>query len=277
MLPTRCRGWTLGDRDSARWPKLGGNRRAGPAASHQPTGTQLKARTLNLSVTWYSRVAIAGTLFIFAVVYIAFLFIQPELNPLYRFGSEYAVGRMGWLMKAAFFCWGVSLFAFAAAMAKGLDSQAKSRVGIVLFALAGVGIFLSGVFDSDLQIANQNPPPLWIEPPPSNEQIRHGVAGIIAFFSLIIGAGLVSRRLRVSGRLHGKYRWLRLLSWLSPVAFIVFVTVFIPHGFAGLGQRLFILIVFLWIVLAAHGLQKGAFSASRLAPCQGHHGRAGKA
>lgn len=214
---------------------------------------------MNLSVTWYSRFAIVGTVLMFTVVYIAFPVIQPELNPLYRFGSEYAVGRMGWLMKAAFFFWGISLLAFAVAIAKGLDSEAKSRIAVVLFAVAAVGIFLSGVFDSDLQVRNENPPPIWVEPPPSDEQIWHGVSGIVAFLGLMIGAGLFSRRLRISGRLHGQYRWLRLLSWLAPVAFIGFITVFIPHGLAGLGQRLFVLILLLWIVLAAHGLLKGAF------------------
>lgn len=210
----------------------------------------------------YARFAIAATAFFFVVMYIGFLFIQPELNPLYRYGSEYAVGRAGWLMKLNFFVWGAGLFAFAVAMAKGLDPDAKSRVAIVLFMLAGVGIFLSGIFDSDLQVQNPDPPPLWIEPPPSGEQIRHAVAGLVAFFCLMPGAGLVSRRLRVAGRLSGSYRWLRPLSWLMPVAFIAMVVGFHPLGLAGLGQRIFLAVVLTWVILAARGLAKGAFFAT---------------
>lgn len=212
------------------------------------------------SVTWYSWVAIVGTIFLFATVYIAFPIIQPELNPLYRFGSEYAVGRKGWLMKTAFFVWGCGLLAFALAMVKGLHAEAKSRTAIVMFCLAAAGIFLSGVFDSDLQIRNENPPPLWIETPPSDEQIWHSLSGLVALPSLMIGAGLVSRQLRLTGRLHGRYRWLRLLSWLSPIAAVGFVAIFIPRGLAGVGQRIFILLLILWVILAAHGLAKGAFS-----------------
>ena len=208
----------------------------------------------------YARIAIAATIFFFTVMFIAFLFIQPELNPLHRYGSEYAVGRMGWLMKLSFFVWGAGLFAFALAMAKGLDPDAKSRVAIVLFMLAGIGIFLGGIFDSDLQVQNQDPPPAWIEPPPSDEQILHAVAGLIAFFTLMPGAGLVSRRLRVAGRLSGGYRWLRPLSWLIPVAFLAMAIVFQPRGFVGLGQRIFLVLVFTWLILAAQGLAKGAFS-----------------
>ena len=55
------------------------------------------------SVVISARIAMVATVFYFFVMYVAFVFIQPELNPMYRFGSEYAVGRMGWLMKLAFF------------------------------------------------------------------------------------------------------------------------------------------------------------------------------
>lgn len=211
----------------------------------------------------YARVAIAATVFFFVVMFIAFLFIQPELNPLHRYGSEYAVGRTGWLMKLSFFVWGAGLFAFAVALAKGLDPNARSRVGIALFMLAGVGIVLSGIFDSDLQVQNQDPPPPWIEPSPSNEQILHAASGLVAFFGLMPGAILVSRRLRVAGRLSGSYRWLRPLSWLMPIAFIAMAIVFHPSGFAGLGQRIFLALAFTWVILAARGLAKGAFLPCR--------------
>lgn len=215
------------------------------------------------NAVWYARFAFAATLFFFAVMFLAFSFIQPELNPLYRFGSEYAVGRMGWLMKLSFFVWGTGLFSFAIAMVIGLDSAARSTVAVVLFMLAGNGIFLSGVFDSDLQVLNANPPPLWIEAPPSFEHKLHVVAGLVAFFSILPGAGLVSRRLRIAGRLSGTCKWLRPLSWLLTAAFVLLVAVFMPLGLAGLGQRIFLLMVFAWMLIAAPGLANGAFMAGR--------------
>lgn len=214
---------------------------------------------MDYKAEWCARIALFATLFFFIVMYVAFPFIQPELNPLYRFGSEYAVGPMGWLMKLNFFVWGGGLFAFALGMAIGVDSKARSRIAVVLFMLAGVGVFLSGVFDSNLQVLNENPPPRWIEPPSSRENTLHAIAGLVTFFSLMSGAGLVARRLRIEGRLNGVYRWLRVLSWLLPVAFVCFVAAFIPNGLGGLGQRIFIGLVLLWVILAARGLQKGAF------------------
>ncbi len=37
-----------------------------------------------------AHIAFLSTLFYVLVTYVAFVFIQPDLNPLYRYGSEYA-------------------------------------------------------------------------------------------------------------------------------------------------------------------------------------------
>ena len=140
-------------------------------------------------------------------------------------------------MKTAFLCWGVAIFALALAMVKGLDREARSPIGTVLFIIASVGIVVSGLFDCDLMVLNENPPPRWVEPPSSGEGVVHNLGGLAAFFAIMPGAGLVSRRLRRTGRLQGRYRWLRYLSWLTPLAFIAFALVFTSIGLAGLGQR----------------------------------------
>lgn len=192
------------------------------------------------------------------VMYVAFLFIQPELDPLYRYGSEYAVGRMGWLMKLAFFLWGWGMLAFGVAMSKGLDAPARSTTAVILFALGGIGVFFAGVFDSDLQTLNADPPPLWVEGPPSGEQQLHAAAGMIGLLSLMAAAGFATRRLRLAGRLRTKYRALRALAWLTPAAFVAFF-LFASYGLAGLGQRVFLGILFAWQLLATWGLSVGAF------------------
>lgn len=68
----------------------------------------------------------ASVLFYAIVMYVAFVFIHPELDPLYRYGREYAVGLAGWLMKLAFFVWAGGLAAPTYSMAKGLDAQSRS-------------------------------------------------------------------------------------------------------------------------------------------------------
>lgn len=208
-----------------------------------------------------ARFAMAGVGAFFVIMYLAFPLIQPELNPIERFGSEYSIGTMGWLMKTAFFSLGAGVAALALGMARALDPAARSGTGIVLLLIAALGFFLSGVFDTDLQILNDNPPPRWVEGPSSPERVAHDLAGLVSLFSLMTGAGIVSRRLRKAGRLQGVYRWLRALSWLNPVAFVGFVVIFVPQGLAGLGQRIFIVVFLSWILIAARGLAEDAFAA----------------
>jgi hypothetical protein len=208
-----------------------------------------------------ARVAMAGMLFFVFVMYIAFVFIQPELNPLYRFGSEYSAGRMGWLMKLAFFLWGGGLLALALAMAKGLDTAARSRTAIIHFVFAGFGVAFAGLFDSDLQVLNEDPPPVWVETPPSDEQMLHDAGGFVGLISQMVAAGFATRRLRLAGRLGPKYLILRVLSWFTPAAFIAFALFFVSYGLAGLGQRIFLAMMFAWQIIAAHGLATGAFAS----------------
>lgn len=206
-----------------------------------------------------ARLAFTGTLFYAVVMYVAFALIQPDLNPLYRYGSEYSVGRLGWLMKLAFFVWGGGMVALAVALARGLDARARSIPAIVLLAVGGAGVFTAGVFDADLQALNADPPPVWVERPPSTEQMVHGAAGSVGLLSLMAAAGFATRRLRRAGRLRSTYRALRILAWLAPIVFFVFL-VLVSYGFAGLGQRVFLGLMFAWQLLAAWGLAGGAFT-----------------
>ena len=84
-----------------------------------------------------AHVATIGVTAFVTIMYVAFLFIRPELNPLERYGSEYAVGRMGWLMVTGFICLATSVAALALGLAMGLDRHARSRIGIVLMTEPG--------------------------------------------------------------------------------------------------------------------------------------------
>lgn len=45
--------------------------------------------------------------------------------------------------------------------------------------IAATLAFFAGVHDSDLQVRNDDPPPRWVEPPASREQVRHAVGGLV--------------------------------------------------------------------------------------------------
>lgn len=88
---------------------------------------------------------------LFLLIMTAFHFIQPELHPFRRFGSEYAAGRLGWTMNVAFLGFGSALAALSIVLGRVLQPPMRSRAGSVLFAVAALGILGSGLFNADLQ------------------------------------------------------------------------------------------------------------------------------
>src|SRR5918998_161907 len=74
--------------------------------------------------------------------------VQPELDPTWRFLSEYALGRGGWLMTAAFVALAVSLLAGVVTVARSVRTW-PGRVGLALLVVAAVGILLAAAFPTD--------------------------------------------------------------------------------------------------------------------------------
>jgi hypothetical protein len=94
-----------------------------------------------------ARVSIAaGATFI--VLLGALHFLRPDLDPSWRFISEYEIGDFGWLMRGAFF----ALALCCASLGLALLHQARSlpgRLGLVLLAVSAAGMVLAGICLSD--------------------------------------------------------------------------------------------------------------------------------
>jgi uncharacterized protein YndB with AHSA1/START domain len=74
--------------------------------------------------------------------------LRPDLQPSWRFISEYELGEHGWLMRAAFLALAIGTGSVAVAVA----SQARSFLGyagIVQLALSAAGMILAAVFVPD--------------------------------------------------------------------------------------------------------------------------------
>jgi len=182
----------------------------------------------------------------FIVVLVAFHFIQPELNPIRRFGSEYAVGRMGWLMKTAFFCFSAGLAALATAIGFTAGVSSRSRIAGVLLWISSVGILLSGVFNSDLQGA-----------PVTGVGVAHDLAGFAAFLTVLPAMFVVSRRLPVEDVGSGTYSTMKVLPLTSLILFLALLFYFGMNGLGGLGQRIFLASLFSWLLVTAQGVRSG--------------------
>lgn len=212
-------------------------------------------RSADADVTGAARLAARPGVFatasftVFLAIVVAFHFVQPDLHPFQRVVSEYAVGRLGWLLNAGFGFFAFGLAALAMAFGWLLGPPARARLGGVLLGVSALGILANAIFTADLQGADV-----------TAQGIAHHLAGFVAFFSLIPGAILISRRLARADRLHGRYRRLGLLAWLLIPLCLAMLLVFARFDAIGLGQRIFLGGVFAWLLLAAHGLRAGAFA-----------------
>lgn len=107
---------------------------------------------LTTSARTAALVSSAGT-GMFLVILVVLHVVRPDLDPSWRFISEYELGPYGWLMHVAFICLAIG----TASIALAVVSQARSiagYLGIALLLISATGMILAGVFapDSDSRL-----------------------------------------------------------------------------------------------------------------------------
>lgn len=114
--------------------------------------------------------------------------IKTDIDPSWRFISEYAIGKYGWLMQLAFLSLAISNVATWLAIRDALTSF-WGRVGSVLFLVGTLGLLLAAIFVTDP-----------INAPPEARTTSgnlHNIGGGLGLFGFI-GTLIFSRRLLVS-------------------------------------------------------------------------------
>ncbi len=195
---------------------------------------------------------------IFAFVFLAILillhFLKRELDPSWRMISEYEIGRFGWLMRLAFFCWGASVLAllFAIWPSLQLTSGAISRWW---FAVIATAMFGAGIFKTDPITNDTN----------SLVNTIHKLCGVIVILTFPIAATLAVASL-LQAPLWSASRSLlifaTLLAWIGMVVY--FSTVIRarikdpkagepggPIVYMGWPNRFNVITYILWIVIVA--------------------------
>lgn len=219
-----------------------------PQSVEMPLSAQAESESMGTHVQRLATIAIAGFVAMAAILFI-FHFIQPELNPLKRFGSEYAAGRLGWMMNIGFFCFAIGLASLAIAFGWSLRPPGRSRSGGVLLGLSSLGIFGSGLFNASLQGTQV-----------TSVGIAHDLSGFLAFLTMIPAMFILSRRRHLTKQLQGTDLILRYGPWLVLLLFLAMMFVFEPLQLVGLGQRFFVVTMLTWLVSAAHAIRAGAFT-----------------
>ena len=178
--------------------------------------------------------------FLASAVMIAVLHVlRTDLDPVRRRLSEYAVGRFGWVMTAAFVVFGIGLCALARAVRSADATTPSMRVLRALLGVSGVGMIVSGIFET--QIGPDSV--AWRE-------VVHSQASALAFMALIVAALLtatVARNAMVWGASRGAADAITALAAVSAV-----ISPLTHDGpWAGLVQRLSYAAALCWLLLAA--------------------------
>ncbi|HEY3232336.1 MAG TPA: DUF998 domain-containing protein [Roseiflexaceae bacterium] len=215
------------------------------ASTHLSLSLQTRKQVASIAT-----VAIAGIAY-FVVIIVALHVLRPDLNPIQRPTSEYAVGPYGYLMTSAFFSMSVASWALVIGLYQGVSQPARSRIGLGLLGLWAVGVLIAMLFPIDLEGA-----------PQTISGTVHRMNGPLTFLSLTAGVILVSRRFKHDETWRPFHRTALILSLVMLAAFIgTFLSIATESGFAGLTQRIYLATFVTWFLLTAARLRSMALGS----------------
>lgn len=181
--------------------------------------------------------------------------LKPELDPSWRMISEYEIGRFGWLMRLAFFCWGGSVLALHLALrtqvARGAGQVGRWWLLVIAVFLFGAGLFATLPIDDPTITLVDN---------------LHALCGAIVILTFPIAATLTARGL-ARGAWAGSRSllfWATVLVWVGVVGY--FATYIIanlmnpdlprvgPHVPQGWPNRIMVVLYHAWLWVAARPL-----------------------
>ena len=219
-----------------------------------PSSTHRDGRPAAASVGRTLPVRAAGISAISGVVFLTLLalihVVRPDVSPYWHTTSEYAVGRLGWLMVVAFLLSAAGYGALAFAVL-GSSRQVLARVGAVILVLVAVGTVVGGIFVTDPIGTPQDQL--------STSGTLHGLGAGVALVFLPIGALLVNLGLTRDSGFDGGGRVVRWTAALPLVALVMFMTAQAMLGDDGFGpdvpigwpERVLVLLYAAWQIAVA--------------------------
>ena len=175
------------------------------------------------------------------LVVIILHFLRPEYNPVNHAVSNYAVGPYGYLMTFAFYALALSLLALAFGLIRSLIFINQARVAVLLLCLASIGMVVMGIFPGDVHA---------LHPPATISGVIHWTAAGISFLSIMIAAFLLSSSFKTDERWQAFERPCFELA-LAMVGALLLYGELALVGWIGIGQRVYIAVCLLWLLVLA--------------------------
>ena len=105
--------------------------------------TSVRDLPVSASAVTAARVSLISTL-VFLVLFVAVHFLKPEIDPSWRFISEYAIGRWGWIMNLTFLSMAVSYVSLVLALRTKVKLGGKIGLGFLM--ISATGLTLAALF-----------------------------------------------------------------------------------------------------------------------------------
>ena len=163
--------------------------------------------------------------------------LQPELSPLRVPMSAYVLGAYGPLMTTTYFVLCAGLLGVGYGLVKALPRTRLIKLAFVVALIAGAGILIAGIFPIE-----------WPPPPLTTSGRLHRLGGMLAFSGMALAPCLFSLNFRSDGHWRTVSAVALALSASIIAAFILFLFA-VPSGFGGFAQRLFLALLFGWMVV----------------------------
>ncbi|MBV6450186.1 MAG: hypothetical protein MHPDNHAH_00907 [Anaerolineales bacterium] len=183
---------------------------------------------------------ISGGLFLLLLVSLHAL--EPEFDPTWRFISEYALGKFGWMMSLAFASLAISLASAGAAVFSRVRNVV-GYIGLAILVLAVVGLFIAGSFKTD---------PIFTKPADLSTSGQMHILGASLDYSPLAFL-LLSFSLARHAEWSSAKKWLFLTAIVSIALTIGFIFtipadgVFGPGVYSGLVGRLLLISYLGWL------------------------------
>jgi hypothetical protein len=190
----------------------------------------------------------------FAAIAVAMHLLQPEKNPLDTLASQYANGRLGWLMVLGFVVAGIGTLAVTEGLRRTLAPGRWTTASVALMAAAGIGLVGTGAFLEDIPLADGT-----VSYTFSGQM--HGLFSVVMFVSLIAAAFAVAVVFARDPRWADFASTTRLFAWAILALYVISTGTWLlfppgTGGIAGLTQRLFGASFLVWLFLVARRLER---------------------
>ena len=172
--------------------------------------------------------------------------LKSDVNPARHTISEYVLGDFGWIQTIDFLAGGIGAFALALTLRRSVSDP--GRIAPVLIGVWGVCAASLALFPTDVT-----------PEPTTTTGWAHGIIALTGFALLIAGMFVIARRFGGDPAWSTLRRPTIVWAWTASATFFL-IPILGPSG-QGIGQRIFVTVLFSWMLAVAYRARDLARSA----------------